>query len=83
MGVGVASNDRPVCGQIINIAVVVDIPEMSALRPFHKDGSSAANGLVGSGGAVYAPHNMLQRRFIQHLRGWSLISHHIHTPYKL
>ncbi|MNI75614.1 hypothetical protein D3C73_1317860 [compost metagenome] len=65
MRVGEAGNDGAERREIIDVAVAVRIPEISARGAFHEDGSAAAYRFVGAGGAVDTANDVLERFLVQ------------------
>ena len=64
MRMGVSGNDRPVGGQIIDVAVAVHVPKIRAFGFFHKNGRPAAHRFKRPGGAVDAADDMFERFLI-------------------
>src|SRR4051794_29795501 len=78
----VSENDRTVSRQIINIAIIIHIPEISAIPAFHKNRRTSTYRLKRPRRAVNPANNMLKRFIIKQLRLLPNISHYI-SPSKL
>ena len=54
-------DDRAIGAQVIDVPIVVDVPEVCALRTFHENRRAAANGFERTGGTVDPADDMLER----------------------